>query len=97
MRDVQRADPLALDALDRDLDALDAERGRDAREARSSSAPGVEQRGEQHVAGEAADAVEVGDAAHSRPRAIRAAIVPAPSPSSMPTTARPAAHERASR
>ena len=57
---------------------------------------GVEQRAEKHVAGHAADAVHVGDAAHPAPaavRAIRAAIVPAPKPSSIPTTASPAAHE----
>ena len=57
---------------------------------------GVEQRGEQHVAGDAGDGVDVGEAAHAPPpaeRAIRAAIVPAPNPSSMLTTATPAAHE----
>ena len=44
--------------------------------------------------GDAADAVDVEDAAHARHcRAIRAAIVPAPKPSSMFTTATPAAHE----
>ena len=53
---------------------------------------GVEQRREQHVAGDAADAVEVEQPGHAPPpaaRAIRAAIVPAPSPSSMFTTATP--------
>ena len=54
----------------------------------------VQQRGEQHVAGDARDAVDVED--HDAPpaaRAMRAAIVPAPKPSSMLTTASPAAHE----
>ena len=54
----------------------------------------VEQRGQQHVAGDAGDAVDVED--HDAPpaaRAMRAAIVPAPKPSSMLTTASPAAHE----
>ena len=55
----------------------------------------VEQGGEQHVAGDPADAVEMEEAAQpSAPaadRAIRAAIVPAPRPSSMLTTATPAA------
>ena len=58
--------------------------------------PGVEQGAEQHVAGETADRVDVGQPAHCSPsvwRAIRAAIVPAPKPSSMLTTATPAAHE----
>ncbi len=51
---------------------------------------GVEQRAEQHVAGDAADAVDVEDhAAPAERRAIRAAIVPAPKPSSMFTTATP--------
>ena len=90
--EMQRTDPLPLDPLDVDLHALDAERGRDGAQDLELGA-GVEERSEQHVAGEPADAVEVGDAAHSRPRAMRAAIVPAPSPSSMPTTARPAAHD----
>ena len=51
---------------------------------------GVEQRAEQHVARDAADAVDV-EGPHRR--AILAAIVPAPKPSSMFTTATPAAHE----
>ena len=89
---MQCADPLALDALDVDLHALDAERGRDSTK-RLELGARVQQRGDEHVARETADAVQVEDAAHSRPRAMRAAIVPAPSPSSMPTTARPAAHD----
>ena len=54
----------------------------------------IEKRREQHVAGRAADAVDVQD--HRAPpalRAMRAAIVPAPKPSSMLTTASAAAHE----
>ena len=89
---MERADSLTLDSLDTDLDALDTERHRHAPE-RLELGARVEERGEQHVAGKPADTVEVRDPAHSRPRAIRAAIVPAPSPSSIPTTASPAAHE----
>ena len=89
---MQRSDPVPLDTLDPDLHALEAERDRNATE-RLELRARVEERGEQHVAREPADAVEVRDAAQSRPRAIRAAIVPAPRPSSIPTTARPAAHE----
>ena len=89
---MQRSDSLALDALDVDVDAVDADRRRDPPE-RVEAGPRVEERREQHVAGQASHAVEVGDPAQSRPRAIRAAIVPAPSPSSMPTTASPAAHD----
>ena len=57
---------------------------------------GIEQGAEQHVAGDAGDGVHVRQAAHAPPpaeRAIRAAIVPAPKPSSMLTTATPAAQE----
>ena len=89
---VQCADPLALDTLDVDLHALDAECGRDAAK-RVELGACVQQRRDEHVACETADTVQVEDAAQSRPRAMRAAIVPAPSPSSMPTTARPAAHD----
>ena len=56
----------------------------------------VDQGRQQHVAGGAADAVDVGDPRHEAPaarRAMRAAIVPAPKPSSMFTQATPAAHE----
>ncbi len=57
---------------------------------------GVDQRAQEHVAGGARDAVDVGDAGHDAPadrRAMRAAIVPAPKPSSMLTQATPAAHD----
>ena len=77
--------PLGRAGLDRQ--ALDAEPAQVDRRAR------VEQRAEQHVAGDAADAVDVEDPAHAARLAIRAAIVPAPNPSSMFTTATPAAHE----
>ena len=58
---------------------------------------GVEQRAEQHVAGDAGrrsrgTATRLTRAPPAE-RAIRAAIVPAPNPSSMLTTASPAAHE----
>ncbi len=55
---------------------------------------GVEQRPQQHVTRDARHAVDVQD--HDAPpaaRAMRAAIVPAPKPSSMLTTASPAAQE----
>ena len=58
-----------------DLHALEAERDRNATE-RLELRARVEERREEHVAREPADAVEVRDAAQSRPRAIRAAIVP---------------------
>ena len=57
---------------------------------RSTVAPGVEQRAEQHVPGDPADAVHVQDH-FADCLAILAAIVPAPNPSSMFTTATPAA------
>src|SRR4029453_1653135 len=69
----------------------------EARTDRVEIGSGVEQRGEEHVAGGTADAVEVEEPGHAAPpaaRAMRAAIVPAPSPSSMFTTATPAAHEQ---
>ena len=62
-----------------------------------SGGAGVQERGQQHVAGDSTDAVEVEDPGHravAAARAIRAAIVPAPNPSSIPTTASPAAHEQ---
>ena len=74
----------------------EAERGGERVQDRLVGA-GVEQRREQHVAGEPADAVQVGEPGHGpgcAARAIRAAIVPAPKPSSMPTTASPAAQEQ---
>ena len=90
--EVERADPLPLDPLDVDLHPFDPERVRDGAQGLELRS-GVDERSEQHVAREPGDTVEIGDAGHSRPRAMRAAIVPAPSPSSIPTTARPAAQE----
>ena len=90
--DVQRPDPVALDARDDDLHAFEPERLGNRAKPLDIRAR-VEQRGEEHVARQTAHTVQVRSAAHSRPRAIRAAIVPAPSPSSIPTTARPAAQE----
>ena len=57
---------------------------------------GIEEGAEEHVARQSADAVEVGDRRHGTAarRAIRAATLPAPRPSSIPTTARPSAHEQ---
>ena len=94
--DVERADPVPLLPGDDDLDAFEAERGGKRVEDPLVRAR-VEQRREQHVAGQPADAVQVGEPGHGAgcaARAIRAAIVPAPKPSSMPTTASPAAQEQ---
>ena len=91
---VVACDPVAVGLAELDAQPVDAEVGQLDRGAR------VDQRAEQHVARDAADAVDVED--HAGPseaargaasRAIRAAIVPAPNPSSMFTTATPAAHE----
>ena len=91
---------MSLDPVHTDLDRPDPEPG-GQRVERAAVCAGVEQRREQHVAGDPADAVEVEQPAHGAlravpraARAIRAAIVPAPKPSSIPTTARPAAHEQ---
>ena len=78
---------MALGLAELDPQALDAE------PVEVDGGAGVDQRAEQHVARDTADAVDVERAAHAALRAIRAAIVPAPKPSSMFTTATPAAHE----
>ena len=90
--ELHSSDSVSLDTLDPDLHALEAERDRNATE-RLELRARVDERSQEHVTGEPADAVQVRDPAQSRPRAIRAAIVPAPSPSSIPTTASAAAHE----
>ena len=77
------------------LEPLDAE-PRQRRADRLRIGARVEQGAEQHVAGDSRHAVEVEDPGHAPPpaeRAIRAAIVPAPKPSSILTTATPAAQE----
>ena len=82
-------------APDPQVEPVDAERAHVLGHALGAGA-GVDQRGQQHVAGGAGDAVDVGDAGHEAPaarRAMRAAIVPAPKPSSMFTQATPAAHD----
>jgi hypothetical protein len=74
------------------VDAEPLQRRADVRRVRAR----VEQGAEQHVARDAGEAVEVERPRHAAApaeRAIRAAIVPAPKPSSMFTTATPAAHE----
>ena len=94
--DVPRADPVALLPGDDDLDPVEAERGGERVQDPLVRAR-VEQRREQHVARQPADAVQVGEPRHGpgcAARAMRAAIVPAPKPSSMPTTASPAAQEQ---
>ena len=78
----RRGDPVALGLAGLDLQVDGAQVDLRAR---------VDQRAEEHVARDAADAVDVED--HSDCLAIRAAIVPAPNPSSMLTTATPAAQE----
>ena len=94
--DVPRADPVALLPGDDDLDTVEAERCGERVEDSLVRAR-VEQRREQHVARQPTDAVQIGDPRHGlgcAARAMRAAIVPAPKPSSMPTTASPAAQEQ---
>ena len=94
--DVERADCVALLPRDHDLDSVQAEpAGERAQDGLVGA--GIEEGCEEHVAREPADAVQVGEPRHGpacAARAIRAAIVPAPKPSSMPTTARPAAQEQ---
>ena len=93
--DVGRGQAQALGGghLDPDVEPERVDGGVERRPRRA----GVEQRGHEHVAGEPPDRVEMGDACHgdatSARRAMRAAIEPAPSPSSIPTTARPSAQE----
>ena len=82
--------PWRSDAVDPQLDAGQSEALGDLAQVALRRA-GVEQGADEHVAGQSPDAVQVAD--HSRPRAIRAAIVPAPKPSSIPTTASAAAQE----
>ena len=91
--DVRGPDAVALDARQREPEPVDARRGERLAHRRGVGT-GIEQRAEQHVARRTPDAVDVED--HSAPparRAIRAAIVPAPKPSSMLTTESAAAHE----
>ena len=92
---VHGPDPVALDALESQLHAVKSQPSRNLAQ-HLLRRPRVEQRGQHHVAGQPADAVQVGkphNCPPSCPRAIRAAIVPAPNPSSIPTTASAAAHE----
>ena len=93
-RGVRRRQAVACDPVCRQLEALDAEPGQSRPDGVRVRAC-VEQRAEQHVPGDAGDAVDIQQPAHAPApaRAIRAAIVPAPNPSSMLTTATPAAHE----
>ena len=93
--DRPRGDAVPRRTADAQVEAVDAERA-DVLGHLLLAGPGVDQRGQQHVAGGAGDAVDVGDARHDAPaarRAMRAAMVPAPKPSSMFTQATPAAHE----
>jgi hypothetical protein len=92
---VQRRDAVTLDPLDDDLDRVDPESLGNLVEPGSLGSC-IQQSPEQHVAGEASDTVEIQRARHGSPapaRAIVAAMVPAPNPSSIPTTANPAAQE----
>ncbi len=65
----------------------------DVQPERSTCAPASSSAPSSMSPGDAGDAVDVEDPAHADCLAIRAAIVPAPNPSSMFTTATPAAHE----
>ena len=93
--DAARGDAVPRRAPDPQVEAVDAQRAHVRSHALGIRA-GVDQRRQQHVARGAADAVDVGDARHAAPaarRAMRAAIVPAPKPSSMFTQATPAAQD----
>ena len=88
-------DSVSGHAADAQIETVDAERT-DVLGHLLLAGARVDQRCEQHVARGARDAVDVGDARHDAPaerRAMRAAIVPAPNPSSMFTQATPAAHD----
>ena len=92
---MQGAEAAALHFLDDYLDVAQPKLARNASQHVHVRAR-IQEGGNEHVAGKSADAVEIRDSAQSVPaaaRAIRAAIVPAPNPSSMSTTARPAAQE----
>ena len=90
-----RGDRVAADAAHLEVESRHAEpRQRGAHGALVRA--GVQQRAQQHVARHAGDGVHVQEPGHRAPpaaRAMRAAIVPAPKPSSMFTTATPAAQE----
>ena len=93
--DAARGDAVPRRPPDAQVEALDAEPAHVLGHALLARA-GVDQRRQQHVARGAGDAVDVGDARHDAPaarRAMRAAMVPAPKPSSMLTQATPAAHD----
>ena len=90
-----RGDRVAADAAHLEVESRHPE-ARQGRAHRALVGAGVQQRAQQHVAREAGDGVHVEEPGHRAPpaaRAMRAAIVPAPKPSSMFTTATPAAQE----
>ncbi len=88
-------DPRTLHPADLDPN-VEAER-RDGLLEGGDRRAGVEQRRQDHVARQPPDRIEMRDAGHgastSARRAMRAATEPAPSPSSIPTTASPSAQE----
>ena len=89
---MQRADALALDTLDVDLDPSTPSAA-GTRRSVSSSAPASSKRGEEHVACEPADAVEVRDAGSlATPRDPRRDR-PGAEPVVDPDDREPAAHE----
>ena len=95
-RTCRAADPVALDALDLELEPVDPEPRGTARTRPRRRAPASSSAPSSMSPATPADAVEVSSRvtrATRGPRAIRAAIVPAPKPSSMFTTATPAAQE----
>ena len=84
------ADAVALRAR---VDDVDAEASQPVADGRLRGAR-VEERAEEHVAGDARDGVDVEEPAHAAAaRAMRLATVAAPNPSSMLTTATPGAQE----
>ncbi len=87
----RRADTTALDSLERERVPVDAEPGQSVDD-RVHVGTGIDERGEQHVAGHAGAAVEP-DRAGTHRRSIRATAQAAPKPLSMPTTVTPLAHE----
>src|SRR5204862_8137364 len=94
--DVRCDEARSFPAVDNDPDVVEPEGPNGLVEGGARSA-GVEQRCEEHVAGESTDRIHVRDTGHDARtparRAIRAATDPAPKPSSIPAPASPSAPE----
>jgi hypothetical protein len=88
---MQRADAMTLYSLDLDSRPNAQSMGKVTHDLDVAS--GIDKRGEHHIAGDPTDTIQVRGATHgwapAAARAMRAAMVPAPKPSSIPTTARP--------